>query len=53
MQTSDAHSVATPEGWTRGADVIVPPPKTAADADARAGQGYQKVDWYFSKRKLG
>jgi peroxiredoxin (alkyl hydroperoxide reductase subunit C) len=30
----------------------VPPPRTAADADARASQGYQTVDWYFSKKKL-
>lgn len=53
MQTSDAHGVATPEGWTPGQDVIVPPPKTADDAEARASQGYQTVDWYFSKKKLG
>jgi peroxiredoxin (alkyl hydroperoxide reductase subunit C) len=52
MQTSDLHGVATPEGWKAGEDVIVPPPKTAADADARAGKGYQTVDWYFSKKKL-
>jgi peroxiredoxin (alkyl hydroperoxide reductase subunit C) len=52
MQTSDLHGVATPEGWRAGQDVIVPPPKTAADADARPGQGYETVDWYFSKKKL-
>jgi peroxiredoxin (alkyl hydroperoxide reductase subunit C) len=33
MQTSDKNAVATPEGWTPGCDVIVPPPKTAEAAD--------------------
>lgn len=53
MQTSDQHGVATPEGWVKGADVIVPPPKTSADADAVASKGYETKDWYFSKKKLG
>ena len=52
MQTSDKHGVATPEGWVHGADVIVPPPKTAAEADTRSSEGYNTVDWYFSKKKL-
>ena len=52
MQTSDKHAIATPEGWTPGKDVIVPPPKTSADADARAGEGYATTDWYFSTKKL-
>jgi peroxiredoxin (alkyl hydroperoxide reductase subunit C) len=53
MQTSDKNSVATPEGWTPGCDVIVPPPKTSEAADKRAGEGYNTVDWYFSTKKLG
>jgi peroxiredoxin (alkyl hydroperoxide reductase subunit C) len=52
MQTSDANKIATPEGWTPGCDVIVPPPKTAEAAAARAGEGYNTVDWYFSTKKL-
>ncbi|NLY59048.1 MAG: peroxiredoxin, partial [Gammaproteobacteria bacterium] len=32
--------------------VIVPPPKTAADAETRAGEGYETVDWYFSTKTL-
>ncbi len=52
LQTSDAHGVATPEGWVPGDKVIVPPPKTAAAAAARAGEGYETTDWYFSKRSL-
>ena len=36
LQTSDRHGVATPEGWCPGEKVMVPPPATAKDADARA-----------------
>ncbi len=52
LQTADANKVATPEGWQPGQDVIVPPPQTAPAAEARAGEGYNTVDWYFSTRKL-
>lgn len=52
MQTSDRHGVATPEGWQPGDKVVVPPPTTAAEADARARAGYEYVDWYFSKTTL-
>jgi peroxiredoxin (alkyl hydroperoxide reductase subunit C) len=45
--------VATPEGWTAGESVIVPPPKTAEDARQRAAQGFETTDWYFSTRKVG
>lgn len=52
LQTSDAHQIATPEGWTPGCDVIVPPPKTAEAAASRASEGYATTDWYFSTRPL-
>jgi len=52
LQTSDANGVATPEAWQPGDKVIVPPPATTEEADARAGKGYDYVDWYFSKRDL-
>ncbi len=52
MQTSDANKVATPEGWVPGEKVIVPPPATAKAAEERAGEGYEYVDWYFSKKDL-
>ena len=52
LQTSDANGVATPENWKKGDKVIVPPPATAADAEKRAGEGYDYVDWYFSKKDL-
>ena len=52
MQTSDKNAVATPEGWTPGCDVIVPPPKTAEAADKRASEGYKTPDWYYSTKAL-
>ncbi|MDP4946216.1 MAG: peroxiredoxin [Alishewanella sp.] len=52
LQTSDEHKVATPENWQPGDDVIVPPPATMAEADIRKDQGYQYIDWYFSKKSL-
>ena len=52
LQTSDANGVATPENWCAGDDVIVPPPKTADAAEKRASEGYDYVDWYFSKKKI-
>lgn len=52
MQTSDRHRVATPEGWRPGDKVMLPPPATAADAEARAQAGYEYTDWYFSKTEI-
>jgi peroxiredoxin (alkyl hydroperoxide reductase subunit C) len=52
LQTSDKYKVATPENWRPGDAVIVPPPKTAAAAEARAGEGFDTVDWYFSKKTI-
>ncbi len=52
LQTADAESCATPEGWRPGDKVIVPPPATAEAAEKRASEGYDTVDWYFSTRAL-
>lgn len=52
MQTSVTHRIATPEGWTPGEQVIVPPPQTLAEAADRPSEGYDTTDWYFSKREL-
>lgn len=52
LQTSDANKVATPEGWQPGDAVIVPPPATTQAAEARASEGFETVDWYFSKKML-
>jgi len=53
MQTSDTNKVATPENWQPGDKVIVPPPGSVADANARVAAGeYECVDWYFCKKSL-
>ncbi len=52
LQTSDANGVATPENWQPGDKVIVPPPATAEDAEARMNAGYECTDWYFCKKSL-
>lgn len=53
LQTSDEQGVATPAGWKPGDDVIIPPPATQQDAEARVADGSLKVtDWYFSKKSL-
>ena len=52
LQTSDSNGIATPEGWQPGDKVIVPPPATVADAEARMQQGYECTDWYFCKKSL-
>jgi peroxiredoxin (alkyl hydroperoxide reductase subunit C) len=52
VQTSDENGVATPEGWKAGDKVIVPPPKTVEEANARASEGFEYTDWYFSTKSL-
>ncbi len=52
LQTGDEHKVAMPENWRPGDEVIVPTPATPEEAAARAGEGYNTVDWYFSTRSL-
>jgi peroxiredoxin 2/4 len=52
MQTSDKSSVATPEGWMPGDDVLVPPPKTSDAADKRVSEGFHTTDWYYSSKAL-
>ena len=52
LQTSDKHAVATPANWRPGDKVIVPPPKTTEDAEARMKAGYDCTDWFFCKKDL-
>ncbi|MGE5505016.1 MAG: peroxiredoxin [Actinomycetota bacterium] len=52
LQTTDAHQVATPEGWHPGDKVIVPPPKTPEEIEQRLAAGFECVDWYFCKKDL-
>ncbi len=50
LQMSDEQKVATPEAWTPGDAVIVPPPATLEAANEREDEGYDYTDWYFSKK---
>ena len=52
LQTADENSCAMPENWKPGDEVIVPTPATPEEAQARASEGYNTVDWYFSTRAL-
>lgn len=53
LQASQAHHVATPENWHRGEKVIVPPPSTFEEADARMeSDDYECTDWYFCQTTL-
>jgi len=52
LQTSMSEGVATPEGWQPGDKVIVPPPATVQEAEARMQEGYECTDWYFCKKAL-
>ena len=56
LQTVDkTPNTATPEGWRKGDKVILPPPKTTADAEARVAEtkgNADAKDWYFVKRSL-
>jgi peroxiredoxin (alkyl hydroperoxide reductase subunit C) len=51
LQTNAALGVATPQGWTPGDKVIVPPPLTTEDAEARVNDSTVEVtDWYFVQK---
>ncbi|MCI0588765.1 MAG: peroxiredoxin [Planctomycetes bacterium] len=52
IQTSDKHACATPANWRPGEKVIVPPPKTTADATKRTTEGYECKDWYLCFKEV-
>ena len=53
LQTSDEHGVAMPLDWKKGDPVIVPPPKTLEEMDARlADDSLDKIDFYLAKKTL-
>src|SRR5437588_426568 len=54
LQTVDKHGVACPVNWKPGEKVIVPPPKTEKDVDARlADKTLEKLDFYLAKKSIG
>lgn len=53
MQTADEHACAMPVNWKKGMPVIVPPPKTLAELDARlADTSVELIDFYLAKKQL-
>ena len=53
LQFSDKNKVAIPLNWQPGDKVIVPPPKTLAEMDARiADNSIEKIDFYLAKEQL-
>ena len=52
LQATDAHQIATPANWQPGDKVIVPPPNTIEEANARMEAGSDCVDWYFCEKEL-
>lgn len=53
LQTSDKYKVAMPLDWKKGDKVIVPPPKTLEEMDARIkDDSIELVDFYLAKKEL-
>ncbi len=52
FQTSDKYGVATPANWQPGDKVVVPPPKTTAEADKRVTEGYDCKDFYLCFKNI-
>lgn len=52
LQTNDEHKVALPLNWEPGEKVIVPPPKTLAEYEARLDSGLEMVDFYLAKKSI-
>lgn len=54
LQTAEANAVSIPANWVPGKPVIVPPPLTKHDADARMKNNgdLKVVDWYFAQKEL-
>jgi peroxiredoxin 2/4 len=53
LQETQKTGFATPENWHLGDKMIVPPPKTAQDAETRLKSEFEVTDWYFSKAPSG
>lgn len=52
LQTTDKEGVSTPANWQPGDKVVVPPPKTVADAEKRVTEGYECKDFYLCYKQL-
>ena len=53
LQIADKYKVAMPLDWKKGDKVIVPPPKSLDELNARLDDdSLEKVDWYLAKKEL-
>ena len=53
LQTSDKYKVAMPLDWKKGDKVIVPPPKTLDEMQARIDdKSLEMVDFYLAKKNI-
>ncbi len=52
LQTSDKHKVALPINWEPGDKVIVPPPKTVEEMEAREKSEYEMIDFYLARKTI-
>ncbi|MDP2237211.1 MAG: peroxiredoxin [Bacteroidales bacterium] len=52
LQTADEHKVALPLNWRPGDKVIVSPPKTVDEMEARINSDYEMVDFYLAMKTL-
>jgi peroxiredoxin (alkyl hydroperoxide reductase subunit C) len=53
LQTVDRYAVSCPADWRPGEQVIVPPPATALEAEARMSDpDAGATDWYFLKKDI-
>lgn len=52
LQTNEEHKVALPLNWEPGDKVIVPPPKTLTEYEARLESGLEMVDFYLAKKSI-
>lgn len=52
LQTTDKEGVSTPANWQPGDKVVVPPPKTSAEAEKRLTEGYECKDFYLCFKQI-
>ncbi|WP_109436621.1 peroxiredoxin [Aquimarina sp. AU119] len=53
LQTSDKYKVAMPLDWKQGDKVIIPPPKTLEEMEARINDdSIEKIDFYLAKKDI-
>ncbi len=53
LQTAEKHGVACPVNWKPGDKVIVPPPKTEKEVEARlAAKDIERLDVYLAKKSI-